>query len=103
MKNKYPFLYKNKEVINTLEVSGHTSSEWGTSDFSPRYLNNAQLSMQRSFATLSYIFTLQNQEIQKWLSESLKGGGESFSKKVIQNENEDKERSRRVNFKIVLK
>lgn len=98
-----PFLYNNRETIKMLEINGHTSSEWGTSDFSQRYLNNAQLSMQRSFATLSYLFGLQKTEVQKWLSEVLKGSGESFSKKVISNDNEDKERSRRVIFRIILK
>lgn len=98
-----PFLYTNKETIKMFEINGHTSSEWGTSDFSQRYLNNSQLSMQRSFATLSYIFNLQKIEIQKWLSEVLKGSGESFSKKVIHNDSEDKEKSRRVIFKIILK
>lgn len=97
------FLYKNAQLIKTLEISGHTSSEWGTNDFSQRYINNSQLSMQRSFATLSYLFNLQKIEIQKWLSEVLKGSGESFSKKIIYNENEDKESSRRVTFKIILK
>lgn len=98
-----PFLYKNRDAIKMLEINGHTSSEWGTSDFSQRYLNNSQLSMQRSFATLSYLFALQKIEVQKWLSEVLKGSGESFSKRVVSNENEDKESSRRVALKIILK
>jgi flagellar motor protein MotB len=98
-----PFLHNNAAIIKTLEISGHTSSEWRTSDFSQRYLNNEKLSMNRSFSVLSYIFALQKSEIQKWLSEVLKGSGESFSKKIIYNENEDKESSRRVAFKIILK
>lgn len=98
-----PFLHKNRETLKTLEINGHTSSEWGTSDFSQRYLNNSQLSMQRSFATLSYLFALQKVETQKWLFDILKGSGESFSKRVIHNDGEDKESSRRVIFKIILK
>lgn len=98
-----PFLEKNKQLIATLEVSGHTSSEWGTTDFSQRYLNNADLSMKRSFSTMSYLFGLQNQERQKWLSEILKGSGLSFSKKVAAKEGEDREKSRRVSFKILLR
>jgi outer membrane protein OmpA-like peptidoglycan-associated protein len=98
-----PFLEKNKQLIATLEVSGHTSSEWGTTDFSQRYLNNADLSMKRSFSTMSYLFALQNQERQKWLSEILKGSGLSFSKKVTTKESEDREKSRRVSFKILLR
>lgn len=97
-----PFLHKNKASIGTLEISGHTSSEWGTTDFSQRYLNNEELSMKRSFATLSYIFNNQNKESQQLLSEMIKGSGLSFAKKVVVNKNEDKEKSRRVSFKIIL-
>jgi len=96
------FLEKNKQLVTTLEVSGHTSSEWGTTDFSQRYLNNADLSIKRSFSTMSYLFGLQNQERQKWLSEILKGSGLSFSKKVAAQDGEDREKSRRVSFKILL-
>ncbi|MFA5461376.1 MAG: hypothetical protein WC274_04780 [Sulfurimonas sp.] len=97
-----PFLKKNKELFKTLEVSGHTSSEWGSSDFSKGYINNTELSMKRSFSTISYIFNTQNIETKKWLSELLKGSGLSFSKRVIVQDNEDKEKSRRVSFKILL-
>lgn len=97
-----PFLYKNKDIVTTLETSGHTSSEWGTQNFSNRYLNNSKLSMNRSFATLSYIFGNQDKKIQQFLSKILKGSGYSFSKKIMYNENEEMERSRRVSFKIIL-
>ncbi len=97
-----PFLHKNRVSIGTLEVNGHTSSEWGTTDFSQRYLNNEELSMKRSFSTLSYIFNNQNKESQKLLSEVIKGSGLNFAKKVVVDKNEDKEKSRRVSFKIIL-
>lgn len=97
-----PFLYKNREIINTFEVSGHTSSEWGTNNFSQRYLKNERLSMKRSFSTISYLFNNQNKETKKWLSAALKGSGVSFAKKVVVDENEDKEKSRRVSFRIIL-
>lgn len=97
-----PFLKRNKELFKTLEISGHTSSEWGSSDFSKGYINNTELSMKRSFSTISYIFNIQNQETKVWLSELLKGSGLSFSKRVIVQNSEDKEKSRRVSFKILL-
>jgi outer membrane protein OmpA-like peptidoglycan-associated protein len=96
------FLYKNKENIKTVEINGHTSSEWGKNDFSSGYLNNEDLSMKRSFATLSHIFNNQDEKTKKWLAEVLKGSGLSFSKKIMLNEVEEKERSRRVSFKIIL-
>ncbi|MFA7501377.1 MAG: hypothetical protein WCY85_10305, partial [Sulfurimonas sp.] len=94
--------YKNKENIKTVEINGHTSSEWGKNDFSSGYLNNEDLSMKRSFATLSHIFNNQDEKTKKWLAEVLKGSGLSFSKKIMLNEVEEKERSRRVSFKIIL-
>ncbi|MFA7611623.1 MAG: hypothetical protein WCY51_09005 [Sulfurimonas sp.] len=96
------FLYKNKEQIKTLEINGHTSSEWGTDDFSSSYINNERLSMNRSFATLSYIFKNQDEKTKRWLAQVLKGSGLSFSKKVMLNEVEDKEKSRRISFKALL-
>lgn len=97
----FTFLNTQRNQVKTLEISGHTSSEWGTKDFSQRYLNNSELSMKRSFSTLSYIFNNQNEDTKKWLSEVVKGSGLSFSKKVVTESEEDKERSRRVSFKII--
>lgn len=101
-KKLFTFLYDNKDKIATLEINGHTSSEWGESDFSESYINNERLSMNRSFATLSYMFKAQDENRKKWLSEILKGSGLSFSKKIILNDVEDKERSRRASFKVLL-
>ena len=101
-KKLFAFLYDNKDKIATLEINGHTSSEWGDSDFSQSYINNERLSMNRSFATLSYMFKSQDENRKKWLSEVLKGSGLSFSKKIVLNDVEDKERSRRASFKILL-
>ncbi|MCK4875776.1 MAG: hypothetical protein KAS26_08015, partial [Sulfurimonas sp.] len=98
-----PFLYKHKEYIGTLEVSGHTSSEWGGTDFSNSFLKNEKLSMNRSYSTLAFMFKNQNQKTKKWLSDVVKGSGLGFSKKQMFNEKEDREKSRRVSFKIILK
>lgn len=98
-----PFLLREQKVIQRLEVNGHTSSEWKNTDFTQNYLNNAELSIERSFATMSYIFTQQNHETKKWLSMVLKQGGLSYSEKVMTSGIEEREKSRRVNFKIILK
>jgi outer membrane protein OmpA-like peptidoglycan-associated protein len=102
-KKLLPFLLQNRELISTLEVNGHTSSEWGGTNFTQRYINNEKLSMERSFSTLSYIFKTQTQKTQKWLSDVLQGSGFSYSKNVMLNEVEDKKKSRRVTFKVILK
>lgn len=98
-----PFLSANKEQIKTLEVNGHTSSEWGDTNFTDRYLKNEKLSLNRSYETISHIFKKQSKSTQTWLAKVLRGSGYSYSKKVAFNEIEDKKLSRRVTFKIVLK
>lgn len=101
-KKLFAFLLQNRELIQRLEVNGHTSSEWGTADFTQRYLKNEKLSMERSFSTISYVFASQSLSIQEWLSDLLKGSGLSYSKNVVFDEKEDREKSRRVTFKIIL-
>ena len=102
-KKLMPFLNANRERIERLEVNGHTSSEWGGTNFVNRYLNNEKLSLNRAYATISHIFKKQSKQTQVWLTEVLRGTGYSYSKKVVFNNIEDKKLSRRVSFKIVLK
>ena len=99
----FAVMNKYKSSIRTLEINGHTSSEWANADFSKGYLNNANLSYQRSFSVISYIFNKQDMPTKKWLTEILKQSGYSYSKKVMDKKgDEDKESSRRVTFKIYL-
>jgi len=98
-----PFLQRYQMYIDTLEISGHTSSEWANANFTSRYLKNEKLSMNRSFSTLESIFKNQNLKTQTWLTDILKGSGLSYSKKVMRSETEEREKSRRVSFKIILK
>ena len=97
------FLYTNRENISTLEINGHTSSEWKNANFTDRYLNNENLSMKRSFSVIEAMFRSQSGAMQHWLSKVIKGSGLSFSKKVVLNNMEDKKKSRKVTFKIILK
>ena len=102
-KKLIPFLNANKDKINTLEINGHTSSEWGTESFAKGYLKNEKLSINRSYETLSYIFLNESKPTQINLSKILRGSGFSYSRKIMLNEQEDREKSRRVTFKILLK
>ena len=101
-KKLIPFLDENKNSITALEINGHTSSEWGDENFSKGYLNNEKLSMQRSFATLKYIFSAQDMKTKKWLSTIIKGSGLGFSKKIVFDNREYKQKSRRISFKLIL-
>ena len=102
-KKLMPFLNANQSYIEALAINGHTSSEWGTTNFTNRYLKNAKLSMNRSYSTLSYIFLKQNRATQTWLTKILVGSGFSYSKKIIVEDEEDRDKSRRVTFKIAVK
>ncbi len=102
-KKLIPFLKKNRDIIEVLEINGHASSEWSRTNFTTRYLKNEKLSMQRSYSVLSYIFKNQDKDVQYLLSKIIKGSGYSSSKKVMQNDKENREKSRRVSFKIILK
>ena len=97
------WMYKHRESIASFEINGHTSSEWGDVNFTQRYLKNEKLSLNRSFSTLSYLFLQQERKVQEWLSEVLRGSGYSYAKKRKIGHEEDKEHSRRVSFKIILK
>ena len=96
------FLHKYQSEVKTLEVNGHTSSEWGKNSFEDGYIKNEELSMQRAFSTLKFMFNCQDKKTKVWLSKVFKGSGYSYSKKVTFNDVENKEKSRRVSFKIIL-
>lgn len=98
-----PFLLKYRHLIEAIEINGHTSSEWGGLDFSQGYLKNAKLSMNRSYSVLHYLFSRQDTQTQQLLAELLKGSGWSYAKKISLDAKEDREKSRRVTFRIVLK
>ena len=98
-----PFVKKYQSNIETLEINGHTSSEWGNTDFTNEYLNNEKLSMNRAYSTISYIFKREEIPTQMWLAQVIRGSGYSSSKKIMFNEKEDRVKSRRVSFKLILK
>ena len=103
-KKLIPFLQKHKESIATLEIIGHTSSEWeSTNRFDKRYLNNMDLSLKRAYNTTRYLFKSLDPKTQKMLSQMLKNSGYSFAKRVTFDKKEDRKRSRRIVFDIVTK
>ncbi len=98
----FNFLKTNQNLVKTLEINGHTSSEWGGVDFTNNYLKNEKLSMSRAYSALEFMFKLQDLKTQKVMSNIIKGSGLGYSQKVFFNEYEDKKNSRRVSFKIIL-
>ena len=103
-KKLVPFLRKHKDSVQTLEIIGHTSSEWKSARrFDERYLNNMDLSLKRAYNTTEHLFKNVDEDTQKMLSEMLKNSGYSFAKRVTFDNKEDRKKSRRIVFSIVTK
>lgn len=96
---------KYRSNIEEIRIEGHTSSSWENStDLSERYLHNALLSQQRSFAILDYCFRLPSiSKQQDWLTKVLRANGLAFANPVLIAGKEDASRSRRVEFKVKTK
>jgi len=92
--------------IEEIRIEGHTSTDWeGVKDYQERYLNNARLSQERAFEVLRFCFTLQAIMTEReWLPRVLRANGVSFGKFLLKtNGDEDSDRSRRVEFRILSK
>ena len=93
---------KYKNDIEEIRIEGHTSSEWQvdvSSDIA--YFLNMQLSQDRTRSVLEYVMSLpQVSDQNEWLKTYLTANGLSSSKLIMTNENEDKEKSRRVEFRV---
>ena len=93
---------KYKTDIEEVRIEGHTSSEWATlTDSKTAYFNNMALSQQRTRAVLEYVLNLNtvSQDF-RWLKERLTANGLSSSKPVLEEGRENKEKSRRVEFRV---
>ncbi len=94
-----------RDNIEEIRIEGHTSSTWEESrSLEQRYLNNALLSQQRSFAILDYCFRLSGVSPQQsWLTKVLRANGLAFAVPITTDGREDSARSRRVEFKVRTK
>nr|WP_282550541.1 OmpA family protein [Halonatronomonas betaini] len=91
------------EQIAEIRIDGHASSEWlGTDDEIEAYKNNLNLSQDRAYNTLEYCLSLTEvSEEFEWLKNRLISTGMSSSNPVYIDGEEDKEQSRRVEFRII--
>ncbi|MFN8391694.1 MAG: OmpA family protein [Bdellovibrionota bacterium] len=96
---------KYRDAIEEVRIEGHTSTDWeGSHGLEERYLNNALLSQQRSFAILDYCFRIPKVvQHQQWLTKVLRANGLAFAVPVMNGDHEDEARSRRVEFKVRTK
>ncbi|WP_292266354.1 OmpA family protein [Butyricimonas sp.] len=94
---------KYKKYIEEIRIEGHTSSEWiGESSSRQAYFYNMELSQNRTRKVLEYILSkIENEDLFHWTKSKLTANGLSSSKPIYNNDKtENKERSRRVEFKI---
>lgn len=94
---------KYRNDILEVRIEGHTSSGWaGAYSDDEAYIRNMDLSQQRTRSTLEYVLEMPPVQAEKpWLKTHLTANGLA-SAKVIKNElnQEDPDRSRRVEFKV---
>jgi outer membrane protein OmpA-like peptidoglycan-associated protein len=88
--------------IEEVRIEGHTSSEWTWSTTPEEaYFNNMALSQGRTRSVLQYCQSLPESKGYGWLRERIAAVGFSSSRPIRDaNGSEDKDRSRRVEFRV---
>ena len=91
-----------RDEIEEVRIEGHTSTEWSNgTDRMTSYFKNMELSQNRTRATLEYIMMLPTMSpYTDFMIDKATANGLSYSKNIVMNGSEDKDRSRRVEFKI---
>ena len=82
-----------KENIEEIRIEGHTNSNGG-------YYSNMELSQNRTRAVLQYCFSLMSDKDVIWLTGLVTANGLSSSRLITRKGVEDKELSRRVEFRV---
>ncbi|MEA3315323.1 MAG: OmpA family protein [Campylobacterota bacterium] len=103
---RYIKVLTNEKFINHIDevrVEGHTSSNWNSSK-RDSYIKNLELSQKRAKEVLTFII---NRPILldkfNWLTSVFRANGLSSSKLIYKDGVEDKEASRRVEFRVMTK
>ena len=97
-----------RDEIAEIRIEGHTSSEWHDRvGLDLAYYNNMELSQNRSRNVLQYVLEIRDDVItrnKKWIKKYLTANGLSSSKLIFDsNGNQNREESRRVEFRVVTK
>jgi outer membrane protein OmpA-like peptidoglycan-associated protein len=93
---------KYREDIAEVRIEGHTSSGWLSQSDDDAYILNMGLSQERTRSTLDFLLLLPEVQYEKvWLKEHMTANGLSSSKPVLLDDGtEDREKSRRVEFRL---
>lgn len=97
-----------KGEIAEIRIEGHTSSEWFDAvGVDVAYYNNMELSQDRARNVLQYVLEIRHPKImdnKEWIKEYLTANGLSSSKLILDSSgNQNREASRRVEFRVVTK
>lgn len=94
---------KYKNDIEEIRIEGHTSSEWtGEKSLRQAYFNNMELSQGRTRKVLEYVLSqIEDEALFNWTKSNVTANGLSSSKLIRKaDRQEDRERSRRVEFRV---
>lgn len=84
---------KYKDNIKEIRIEGHTNSNGD-------YFSNMELSQDRTRSVLQYCMGMMSKEEEEWLRGVITANGLSSSHLILRNGVEDKDLSRRVEFRI---
>jgi len=91
-----------RSSIREIRIEGHTSSEWSPGATEEQaYFNNMRLSQDRTRTVLRYVLrTLGREPVSDWTKNLITANGLSSSDLIYTNGEEDREASRRVEFRV---
>lgn len=93
-------LREYKDNIAEVRIEGHTSSEYGSA--ANPFIENMKLSQDRSRSVFQYCESLTPDEDKEWVHERVTANGLSSSHLILHPDGtENKEKSRRVEFRIM--
>lgn len=101
-------LSKYRDDLEEVRIEGHTSSEWADPpDKMEDYFQNMRLSQARTRAVLEYGLTqtalAKDKELQDWARKLITANGLSSSRPRENNGVEDRDASRRVEFRVLTR
>ena len=82
-----------RDNIEEIRIEGHTDSNGD-------YFHNMELSQNRTREVLQYCMALMREDQQQWARNFITANGLSYSKPILRNGKEDKDLSRRVEFRV---
>ncbi len=105
---RYISILNSKKYVGDIEevrIEGHTSTEWSKDSLLiESYFKNMELSQNRTRETLQYVMNLKTmKKHEQFMIEKVTANGLSYSKRILINGVEDKEMSRRVEFRVRTK